>query len=474
MNAYVKTAREVLDETPARNPQAVGDYLNRLKRARSDLKSYVGGVRKLGDREYLTAGSLLEDMHERVPMAELLLSAVRDEIVLEDEVDHGSEDEVDLQKTTEALAHRVAIDTVAQPAFSRVVEANAQFDQYILPLVPEGMEDFPRARYNELFADLSKLSSQELATKIATEYPKSFPTNDWIGPPPQGGVDHMPSNADSDSAANANPAPDSSDEVIEDKLDAERKFRGIKKNKETTSSLHMRKGLRVTAKMELVAADDSGVVAIPEGTEGEVIEEHGESSEAEEGLFEVDFEGAQDTVLVPESLIEAKVAVEDKSKVKMMGEGEFSNPLTEDAMEEEFRQEQEKDFRSAEGRAPRGPNRRKNEDVNAWSTPSRMLTSAMDLLGMAEKVASQYENMTRDEALELIATVQAAEEDPQGNPQQNESANTDQEEGQAAEVQVERTDPTPQGAGVGSIPSEGDRPHEGDEQPQHRDVSQEA
>lgn len=186
----IKNASNLLEEVPARDEDALEDYIARNKRAQSDLKAYLNGPRSLSAFEYSEGGTLMEQLQGRVPYVENTLEAVRSEIA--QDIDSGYEEEFDLPTTVNRLAAQKAMETHGYSQLDKFYSAKRAFQENIEPILVEGYEDFPRQKYLEAFDRYAAMNADQLRRVVAEEFPK----DEWIGEEPEEAEDLNPTGVD--------------------------------------------------------------------------------------------------------------------------------------------------------------------------------------------------------------------------------------------------------------------------------------
>lgn len=386
----LQTAREFNEVVPSRSPEVLSDYIKQARLVQSDLKSYLGGPHRLvkgaSTADYTEANGLLQEIGNKVPMAEMLLDRVRAETPQDTVIASGDEGEIDWEKTVTTLAVRTAQETVGLPKWDRLYAAEESYRTHIDPKIPEGLRDFPKARYDAKVTELIEMDPSQLKEAVERE----FPTDEWIGKEPASPVDHQDSRYEHNVEADPN-TEDGVDNQFENNIDAEKRHRGI------------------TAKVAKDKYDDGGD-AKATGTDGtkskddnlfkkkqdseKVQDEAGNDTDEKEEKEKKDTErkpkasldNLYDLARQYDSKEAFKQAVENRSGVSIVSEP--SNP---DHPEDTFESNFEEGTNQSQGE-PRGPNRRKSEDVPAYSTPRDKLTAAVRELTAAYDVDNDTAN----------------------------------------------------------------------------------
>lgn len=344
----IDKSEDILNNPPTRTEESVAEFVANLKQAQRDLKAEFNDPRtRMGDRDVTKIASTLAEVEMKLPEAERILEAIRNEFPQEELIEDNGEEGLDVQASVEKLAVAVASQSVGQNSWHRMASGLQAFEENIEPLLVPAARDWPKQKFSERLAELIAMPH----SKLAEETKKQFPTDEWIGkePEPVGGegdLGYIPTHFEKDETTK--PESKDSDGEFESALDKERKFRGINK---------------------------------AEGNSG--------GKQVEKKAADSDYPGANNS---------AGRSNDNLKEPANSGDGamlQAEPPKAEDAFEKEIESEQNK----GQG-APRGPNRRLPKDVNAYSTPSNKLTAAA-------KLAEMFENMTEKQALEIVlATIE--------------------------------------------------------------------
>ncbi len=329
---------ELLNSPPARNEEALVEWIGSLKTAKRDLYAELNDPRtRMGDRKAAITASVLSEVEQKLLSAEAILDRVRNEIPQTEMVETESGGNINIQASVENLAIASAASTIGRNNFERFASGIREYEEKLEPYVDPRFSEFPRERYAERLKELIAMRDDQLA-KVAAE---AFPTDEWIGkkPAPYGGegdLGHIPTHFEKDPDAKADPEDKDTDGQFEDAIAKERKFRGIEE------------------------ASKSGKEAKTAAQPSDPDPGSHEPASSSDG-------GAQMQAKPPEP--------EEAWETTMLESGDSSG-------------------------APRGPNRRLQKDVPAYSTPAKNLTSAL-------KLVSIYDNMTEEQALAIVKTVYA-------------------------------------------------------------------
>jgi hypothetical protein len=368
LKSAVDRSEEILSTPPSRTEESVKEFISKLKIAKRDLIGEKNDPRNLMGSGSLQAqtriNAALGQVEDNILNAELALERVRNEIPQEETVETDKLGELNIQASVEKLAVASAVSTMGENRFNRLSKGLQSYTQEIeAQLDPNPMlREFPRKQFTSRLEELIAMDSQ----KLAAEYQKTFPTKEWIGPDPEpvggeGELGYIPTHFEKDETTQ--PANEDVDSNIEDNIEKERKFRGIQKSDQAGKALE--KASKTTEGGNKVTAD--AVNSTPGSHE---------PASSSDG-------GAQLQAKPPEP-------------------------------EEAFENVIEEEGNKSTG-APRGPNRRTNKDVPAYSTPKDKLTAAL-------KLAAQYENMDAETALQIVNTVFAngeSEEEAESKADEN-------------------------------------------------------
>jgi hypothetical protein len=331
-------AEEILNSPPSRSEESVATYVERLKQASRDLRAELNDPRtRMGDRDYVKISNLLSEIEGdqynegRLLQAESILEAIRNELPSQEMVEDDGMGAIDVRASVEKLAVAVAYETQGRDNFARMAHGLQTYQTDIEPLIPPELQEFPRQKFAERLAELLAMPN----TRLAEEVKKTFPTKEWIGPDPEpvgGEGDLGYIPSHFEKDPNAMPSPESKD-----------------------SDGEFEKAIEKERKFRGI-----------EKAEGNAGSKVADATNATPGSHE------------PASSSDGGAAMQAKP------------PEPEDAFENKIEQEANKSTG-----APRGPNRRTQKDVPAYSTPKEKLTAAA-------KLAEQYENMTELEALQIV------------------------------------------------------------------------
>ncbi len=349
-------AEDLLNAPPAREENSVKEWVNGLKQAKRDLYAELNDPRtRMGDRNVVKISTALQEVEMKLPQAEAILDRIRNEIPNQEFVEASQNDTMlDVQASVEKLAVAYAAQTIGEPSLSRLAGGITAFEQHLEPNLPIEGRDWVKGAYYERLTELVAMPS----AKLAETAQKEFPTDEWIGKPsePVGGegdLGYIPTHFEKDETTA--PEKDDVDGNFSDAIEKERKFRGITKVEDD------QKKALPGIKEEKTSAVTADAVNSTPGS-------HEPAQEADGG--------AQMKAKPPEP------------------EEAFENQMLEDG---------------GRSSAPVGPNRRRQKDVPAYSTPSNKLTAAQKL-AMAQDLVGKFENMTPQQALAIVTAATDDEE----------------------------------------------------------------
>lgn len=433
----IKTASDLLDSVPARNEEALVEYIKSNKKAQSDLKAYVHGPKSLSAFQYAEAGGILEELELKLPMAERILEAVREEIP--QDIDSGYEEEFDLPTTVSRLAAQKAMDTQGMPELDKFYSAKRAFQENIEPILVDGFEEFPRQQYMETFERYARMHPEKLRKVIAEEFPK----NDWIGEEPEAAGDDLKTPAGEEGA----PAPE--DDYLDEEF-GDGSYKGVLRNRQSskTSSKKVTRYVKISEGLGL--DDDLDELEGSIEPVSDITDEGGEKTywiEHEGDLIGFDPADVEELQVVPEDKTDTRDGFEGALNGDSNGESDskpdsnstppsFGSDDEEEDEDDEEEEDKDKDddnpFGNKDSRVKRKRAVENNQGADivgdgnndphvddgfeSWfdgesgknqkkpTGPNRDKRSSVDKLGAALKLAETYE-IDADDALELVEKV---------------------------------------------------------------------
>lgn len=463
---------ELLSNPPARNEESLVEWIGNLRMARRDLDAELNDPRtRMGDRKVATIASVKSEVEQKLLSAEAVLDRVRNELPQTQYVEAEVDGSLNVQASVEKLAIASAASTIGQHNFQRFAVGINNFETELEPKLDPRGGDFPREIYAERLKQLIAMRDDQLA-KLAAE---NFPTDEWIGkkPAPYGGegdLGNIPTHFEKDETTK--PAEGDVDGNWEQAFDKERKYRGIdqaSKDADKVASVkkRVRRVKKAVSDLEGDSADERQEYEwVTEDLGGNMQHVVDNAEEAHDlgydigrgdfpnnhlgmlpnssGAFSMDdfpdekvyyafLEGIKDGVIdstptsdmsdeEPDRDYEGTMDRRHSKKAAQpsnatpgshepasSGDGgaqmQAKPPEPEEAWETTM-------LDGTSSGAPRGPNRRTQRDVPAYSTDKSKLTSAL-------KLASMYSNMTENQAWSIVNTVFASEEDDEEQVKKN-------------------------------------------------------
>ncbi len=396
---------ELLNSPPARNEEALVEWIGSLKTAKRDLYAELNDPRtRMGDRKAAVTASVLSEVEQKLLSAEAILDRVRNEIPQTEMVETESGGNINIQASVENLAIASAASTIGRNNFERFANGIREYEEKLEPYVDPRFSEFPRERYAERLKELIAMRDDQLA-KVAAE---AFPTDEWIGkkPAPYGGegdLGHIPTHFEKDPDAKADPEDKDTDGQFEDAIAKERKFRGIeeasKSGKEAgKKTANLNDAISKMRSAGMSEADIRSVIADLEHDEDIDFSGLEEPYESRESFSNTVTNDAGETRFAGKTAAQPSDPDPGSHEPASSADGgaqmQAKPPEPEEAWETTMLESGDSSG------APRGPNRRLQKDVPAYSTPAKNLTSAL-------KLVSMYDNMTEEQALAIVKTVYA-------------------------------------------------------------------